>query len=92
MPDVFLNQSGESNKANKKNRHPESDDSGCLFSKALSLLPVLPTPGAAFAAAFAIAAAAAVAAGAAPGHDHQQSYEQNNQYVQKIHIIIAPTL
>ena len=28
MPDVFLNQSGESSKANKKNRHPESNDSG----------------------------------------------------------------
>lgn len=32
MPDVFLNQSGESSKANKKNRHPESNDSGCLLS------------------------------------------------------------
>lgn len=92
MPDVFLNQSGESSKANKKNRHPESNDSGVPFSKAYPSCPSCSRWEQLFAAAFAIAGAAAVAAGAAPSHDNQHGYEQENEYVRKFISVMHPML
>lgn len=68
------------------------DSEASIFS-ALLLFTI--PPGAVLSAAVtavAAAGAAAVAAGAAPGHDHQHGYEQKYEYVQEIHIIIAPTL
>ena len=64
---------------------------GVFCIRSALLLFVVPV-GTVSAAAVAAAGAAAVAAGAAPGHDHQHGYEQKYEYVQEIHIIIAPTL